>query len=115
MKEISSMIIKKMKEVAEAYVGQTVKNVVITVPAYFNDSQHKVTKDAALIDGLNVLRMINEPTAPAIAYGIDNMLGLTRKRNVVVFDLGGGTFDVCILTIDEIISKPLSFFPLKME
>ncbi|KAL7587496.1 hypothetical protein Lser_V15G39495 [Lactuca serriola] len=100
--EISSMILKKMKEVAEAYVGQTVKNAVITVPAYFNDSQRQATKDAATSAGLNVLRMINEPTAAAIAYGIDNMLGLTGKRNVVVFDLGGGTFDVSILTIDEV-------------
>ncbi|CAH1432923.1 unnamed protein product [Lactuca virosa] len=100
--EISSMVLNKMKEIAEAYIGKTVKNAVITVPAYFNDSQRQATKDAATIAGLNVLRMINEPTSAAIAYGIDNMSGLTGKRNVVIFDLGGGTFDVSVLTIDEV-------------
>ncbi|CAH1432922.1 unnamed protein product [Lactuca virosa] len=102
MEAISSMVLTKMKEVAEAYIGETVKNAVITVPAYFNDGQRQATKDAATIAGVNVLRMINEPTAAAIAYGIDNMLGLTGKRNVLIFDLGGGTFDVSLLTIDEV-------------
>ncbi|KAL7589240.1 hypothetical protein Lser_V15G39487 [Lactuca serriola] len=98
MEEISSMVLTKMKEIAEAYVGQTVKNAVITVPAYFNDSQCQATKDAATIAGLNVLRIINEPTAAAIAYGVDNRF--CGKKNVLIFDLGGGTFDVSLLTID---------------
>ncbi|GKE58728.1 putative heat shock protein 70 family protein [Tanacetum coccineum] len=99
--EISSMVLTKMKEVAETYIGETVKNAVITVPAYFNDCQRQATKDAAAIAGLNVVSMINEPTAAAIAYGVDNWSGLTRKKTLLVFDLGGGTFDVSILTIDE--------------
>nr|GFA66543.1 putative heat shock protein 70 family [Tanacetum cinerariifolium]GFA66557.1 putative heat shock protein 70 family [Tanacetum cinerariifolium] len=99
--EISSMVLTKMKEVAETYIGETVKNAVITVPAYFNDCQRQATKDAATIAGLNVVRMINEPTAAAIAYGVDNWSGLARKKTVLVFDLGGGTFDVSLLIIDE--------------
>ncbi|GJX03230.1 putative heat shock protein 70 family protein [Tanacetum coccineum] len=99
--EISSMVLTKMKEVAETYIGETVKNAVITVPAYFNDCQRQTTKDAATIAGLNVVRMINEPTAAAIAYGVDNWSGLTRRKTVLVFDLGGGTFDVSLLTIVE--------------
>ncbi|CAI9298763.1 unnamed protein product [Lactuca saligna] len=99
--EISSMVLTKMKEVAEAYIGDTVKDAVITVPAYFNDCQRQATKDAATIAGLNVLRMINEPTAAAIAYGVGNMSSFNRKRNVLVFDLGGGTFDVSLLTISK--------------
>uniref|UniRef100_A0A8C0XNC4 Uncharacterized protein n=1 Tax=Castor canadensis TaxID=51338 RepID=A0A8C0XNC4_CASCN len=97
--EISSMVLTKMKEIAEAYLGYPVSNAVITVPAYFNDSQRQATKDAGVIAGLNVLRIINEPTAAAIAYGLDR----TGKgeRNVLIFDLGGGTFDVSILTIDD--------------
>uniref|UniRef100_A0A8D1K2N6 Uncharacterized protein n=1 Tax=Sus scrofa TaxID=9823 RepID=A0A8D1K2N6_PIG len=97
--EISSMVLTKMKEIAEAYLGHPVSNAVITVPAYFNDSQRQATKDAGVIAGLNVLRIINEPTAAAIAYGLDR----TGKgeRNVLIFDLGGGTFDVSILTIDD--------------
>nr|5BN8_A Chain A, Heat shock 70 kDa protein 1A [Homo sapiens] len=97
--EISSMVLTKMKEIAEAYLGYPVTNAVITVPAYFNDSQRQATKDAGVIAGLNVLRIINEPTAAAIAYGLDR----TGKgeRNVLIFDLGGGTFDVSILTIDD--------------
>ncbi|XP_066151303.1 heat shock protein 70 A1-like [Euwallacea fornicatus] len=97
--EVSSMILTKMKETAEAYLGQTIKDAVITVPAYFNDSQRQATKDAGVIAGLNVLRIINEPTAAALAYGLDK--NLKGERNVLIFDLGGGTFDVSILTIDE--------------
>ncbi|PKY02430.1 heat shock protein [Aspergillus campestris IBT 28561] len=97
--EISSMILVKMREVAEAYLGGTVNNAVITVPAYFNDSQRQATKDAGLIAGLNVLRIINEPTAAAIAYGLDKKT--EGERNVLIFDLGGGTFDVSLLTIEE--------------
>jgi len=97
--EISSMVLTKMKEAAEAYLGGPVKDAVITVPAYFNDSQRQATKDAGAIAGLNVLRIINEPTAAALAYGLDK--NLKGERNVLIFDLGGGTFDVSILTIDE--------------
>ncbi|CAB1449530.1 unnamed protein product [Pleuronectes platessa] len=97
--EISSMVLVKMKEIAEAYLGQKVSNAVITVPAYFNDSQRQATKDAGVISGLNVLRIINEPTAAAIAYGLDK--GKRGERNVLIFDLGGGTFDVSILTIED--------------
>lgn len=97
--EISSMVLTKMKETAEAFLGNTVRDAVITVPAYFNDSQRQATKDAGTIAGLNVLRIINEPTAAALAYGLDK--NLKGERNVLIFDLGGGTFDVSILTIDE--------------
>nr|ADL27420.1 heat shock protein 70 [Chironomus riparius] len=97
--EISSMVLTKMKETAEAYLGQKVTDAVVTVPAYFNDSQRQATKDAGAIAGLNVLRIINEPTAAALAYGLDK--NLKGERNVLIFDLGGGTFDVSILTIDE--------------
>ncbi|XP_017486823.1 PREDICTED: heat shock 70 kDa protein cognate 4 [Rhagoletis zephyria] len=97
--EISSMVLTKMKETAEAYLGKTVTNAVITVPAYFNDSQRQATKDAGTIAGLNVLRIINEPTAAAIAYGLDKKAA--GERNVLIFDLGGGTFDVSILSIDD--------------
>ncbi|XP_062874518.1 heat shock cognate 70-kd protein, tandem duplicate 3 [Trichomycterus rosablanca] len=97
--EISSMVLVKMKETAEAYLGQKVTNAVITVPAYFNDSQRQATKDAGVIAGLNVLRIINEPTAAAIAYGLDK--GKKGEQNVLIFDLGGGTFDVSILTLDD--------------
>merc|ERR1712054_244093 len=98
--EISSMVLTKMKEIAEAYVGKEVKNAVVTVPAYFNDSQRQATKDAATIAGLNCLRIINEPTAAAIAYGLDQNKGQGEK-NVLIFDLGGGTFDVSLLNIDD--------------
>ncbi|XP_060070245.1 major heat shock 70 kDa protein Ab-like [Ylistrum balloti] len=97
--EISSMVLTKMKETAEAYLGKKVKDAVITVPAYFNDSQRQATKDAGAITGLNVLRIINEPTAAALAYGLDK--NLSGEKNVLIYDLGGGTFDVSILTIDE--------------
>ncbi|RHN44849.1 putative Heat shock protein 70 family [Medicago truncatula] len=97
--EISSMVLTKMREVAEAYLGSPVKNAVVTVPAYFNDSQRKATIDAGTIAGLNVIRIINEPTAAAIAYGLDKRNDCDGSRNIFVFDLGGGTFDVSILTI----------------
>jgi len=96
--EISSMVLTKMKDIAEAYLGKEVKNAVVTVPAYFNDSQRQATKDAGAISGLNVLRIINEPTAAAIAYGLDKK---GDEKNVLIFDLGGGTFDVSLLTIEE--------------
>ncbi|RUP47141.1 heat shock 70 kDa protein 2, partial [Jimgerdemannia flammicorona] len=95
--EISSMVLIKMKEIAEAKLGKTVKKAVVTVPAYFNDSQRQATKDAGAIAGLEVLRIINEPTAAAIAYGLDSKD--TKEKNVLIFDLGGGTFDVSLLTI----------------
>ena len=97
--EISAMILVKMKETAEAYLGKDVPNAVVTVPAYFNDSQRASTKDAGSIAGINVLRIINEPTAAAIAYGLDKQS--SAERNVLIFDLGGGTFDVSLLTIEE--------------
>ena len=96
--EISSMILTKLKETAESYIGETVKDAVITVPAYFNDSQRQATKDAGVIAGLNVLRIINEPTAAAIAYGLDKTDG---EKTVLIFDLGGGTFDVSLLVIED--------------
>ncbi|OZC08012.1 hypothetical protein X798_05008 [Onchocerca flexuosa] len=119
--EISAMVLGKMKEIAEAYLGKEVKHAVVTVPAYFNDAQRQATKDAGTIAGLNVVRIINEPTAAAIAYGLDKKEGKkimvlfqvisvhilakffisNGERNILVFDLGGGTFDVSILTIDN--------------
>ena len=93
------MVLLKMKETAESYLGKTINNSVVTVPAYFNDSQRQATKDAGTISGMNVLRIINEPTAAAIAYGLDKKL--VGERNVLIFDLGGGTFDVSLLTIVE--------------
>jgi len=99
--EISSMVLIKMKETAEAYLGHTIKDAVITVPAYFNDAQRQATKDAGVISGLNVLRIINEPTAAAIAYGLDKKKQNNTEKNVLIFDLGGGTFDVSILSIDD--------------
>ena len=98
--EISSMILVKMKNIAESYLGSEVKDAVITVPAYFNDSQRQSTKDAGTIAGLNVLRIINEPTAAAIAYGLDKK-DKSGEKNILVFDCGGGTHDISILSIDE--------------
>ena len=104
--EISSMILKKMKETAEDYLGRAVSDAVVTVPAYFNDAQRQATKDAGVIAGLNVIRIINEPTAAAIAYGLDKRVA--GERTVLIFDLGGGTFDVSILTIDEGVFEVMS-------
>merc|ERR1712127_595560 len=97
--QISSMVLTKMKEIAEAYLGKEVKDAVVTVPAYFNDSQRQATKDAGTISGINVLRIINEPTAAAIAYGLDRQS--EQEKNILIFDLGGGTFDVSLLAIEE--------------
>merc|ERR1712032_602841 len=97
--EISSMVLTKMKETAEAFLGHNITDAVVTVPAYFNDSQRQATKDAGVISGLNILRIINEPTAAAIAYGLDKKGA--SEANVLIFDLGGGTFDVSILTIED--------------
>ena len=99
--EISSMVLAKMKEVAEAFLGRKVTDAVITVPAYFNDSQRQATKDAGTISGLNVLRIINEPTAAAIAYGLDKKSSQNGEQNILIFDLGGGTFDVSVLSIED--------------
>jgi len=96
--EISAMVLGKMKETAESYLGKKVTHAVVTVPAYFNDNQRQATKDAGMIAGLNVLRIVNEPTAAAIAYGLDKTNG---ERQIIVYDLGGGTFDVSLLSIDQ--------------
>lgn len=96
--EVSAMVLGKMKEIAENYLGKTVTNAVVTVPAYFNDNQRQATKDAGIIAGLNVLRVVNEPTAAAIAYGLDKT---GDERQIIVYDLGGGTFDVSLLSIDN--------------
>jgi L1 cell adhesion molecule like protein len=104
--EVSAMIIQKMKEIGETFLGEEVKDMVITVPAYFNDAARQATKDAAAIAGVNVLRIINEPTAAAIAYGLDNCKG--ASKNVLIFDCGGGTFDVTIINIDEGIFEVLA-------
>ncbi|KAI9911060.1 hypothetical protein PsorP6_009317 [Peronosclerospora sorghi] len=92
------MVLTKMRDISEAFIGNQVKNAVVTVPAYFNDSHRQATKDAGVIAGLNVLRIINDPTAAAIAYGLDTKGG---EQNVLIFDLGGGTFDVSLLSIEE--------------
>merc|ERR1712139_192534 len=103
--EVSAMVLTKMKEVAEGYLGAAVQHAVVTVPAYFNDAQRQATKDAGTISGMNVMRIINEPTAAAIAYGLDKKGG---EKNILVFDLGGGTFDVSILTIDQGVFEVIS-------
>merc|ERR1712005_38882 len=103
--EISAMILHKMKETAEAYLGKDISSAVVTVPAYFNDAQRQATKDAGTIAGLNVARVINEPTAAAIAYGLDKK---GSEKNILVFDLGGGTFDVSVLTIDQGVFEVIS-------
>jgi heat shock protein 5 len=95
--EVSGMILGKMKSIAESYLGEEVNHAVVTVPAYFNDAQRQATKDAGAIAGLEVLRIMNEPSAASIAYGMDSKKG---EQNILVFDLGGGTFDVSLLTID---------------
>merc|ERR1712225_215180 len=110
--EISSMVLTKMKEVAEVKLGKKIAKAVITVPAYFNDNQRQATKDAGAIAGLNVLRIINEPTAAAIAYGLG--AGKSNKeRNVLIYDLGGGTFDVSLLNIQGVfsLSRPPPVIP----
>lgn len=91
------MVLTKMRDIAESYTGKQIKNAIVTVPAYFDNSQRQATKDAGIIAGLNVVRVLNEPTAAAIAYGLDKK----TEENILVFDLGGGTFDVSILTIDS--------------
>jgi L1 cell adhesion molecule like protein len=98
--EISAAILTKMKQTAESYLGEEVTKAVVTVPAYFNDSQRQATKDAGTIAGLEVLRIINEPTAAAVAYGLDKAK-TSKETNILIFDLGGGTFDVSVLTIDD--------------
>ncbi|CAD6238758.1 unnamed protein product [Miscanthus lutarioriparius] len=103
--EISSMVLAKMRETAEVYLGKAIKNAVITVPVYFNNSQRQATIDAGTIAGLNVMRIINEPTAAALAYGLEKMPLSNKRRTVLVFDLGGGTFDVSLLNIDPVTNK----------
>ena len=99
--EVSAMVLSYMRKIAEDYLGEEVKSAVITVPAYFNDAQRQATKDAGTIAGLQVLRIINEPTAAAIAYGLNKSTQSKGEKNVLIFDLGGGTFDVSLLTLDE--------------
>jgi endoplasmic reticulum chaperone BiP len=107
--EISAMVLLKMKDTAEAYLGEQVREAVVTVPAYFNDAQRQATKDAGVISGLTIRRIINEPTAAAIAYGFDRIHGTTTKeKNLLVYDLGGGTFDVTVLTVDNGVFEVLS-------
>ena len=100
LKKSHLWLLIKMREIAEAYLGKTVKSAVVTVPAYFNDTQRKATRDAGRIAGLNILRIINEPSAAAIAYGLDKMEDSIGKRNVLIFDVGGGIADVSLLTIE---------------
>jgi L1 cell adhesion molecule like protein len=108
--EISSMVLAKMRQTAEVYLGKTIKNAVITVPVYFNNSQRQATIDAGTIAGLNVMRIINEPTAAALAYGLEKMPLSNKRRTVLVFDLGGGTLDVSLLNIDPVTNKDKGLF-----
>jgi len=105
--EISAMILTKMKNIAENYLGQEVKHAVVTVPAYFNDAQRQATRDAGTIAGLEVLRIVNEPSAAAMAYGLDKKQK-NGELNILVFDLGGGTFDVSVLSIEDGVFEVLS-------
>ena len=111
--EISSMVLAKMKETAEVYLEATVKHAVITVPVYFNNSQRQATIDAGTIAGLNVMSIINEPTAAAISYGLDKMPSGDGRRTVLIFDLGGGTLDVSILQIDPGADIDMRVFKVK--
>uniref|UniRef100_A0A0D9Z5C9 Heat shock cognate 70 kDa protein n=1 Tax=Oryza glumipatula TaxID=40148 RepID=A0A0D9Z5C9_9ORYZ len=112
--EISAMVLFKMKETAEAYLDKTVEKAVITVPVYFNDSQRQATMDAGAIAGLDVLRIINEPTAAAVAYGLGKVVGSSdKKKRVLIFDLGGGTLDVCVLNIDPGVDIDMGIFEVK--
>ncbi|KAG0551702.1 hypothetical protein BDA96_01G445700 [Sorghum bicolor] len=111
--EISSMVLAKMRETAEVYLGKTVKNAVVTVPVYFSNSQRQATIDAGAIAGLNILHIINEPTAAALAYGLEKMPVSNQRRTVLVFDLGGGTFDVSILEIDPGVGMGKGVFEVK--
>uniref|UniRef100_A0A0E0J249 Uncharacterized protein n=1 Tax=Oryza nivara TaxID=4536 RepID=A0A0E0J249_ORYNI len=112
--EISAMVLFKMKETAEAYLDKTVEKAVITVPVYFNDSQRQATMDAGAVAGLDVLRIINEPTAAAVAYGLDKVVGSSdNKKKVLIFDLGGGTLDVSVLNIDPGVDIDMGIFEVK--
>ncbi|KAF2909879.1 heat shock cognate 70 kDa protein [Oryza sativa Japonica Group] len=111
--EISSMVLAKMRETAEVYLGKTVTNAVITVPVYFNNAQRQATMDAGAIAGLNVMRIINEPTAAALAYGLEKMPVSNKGRMVLVFDLGGGTFDISLLNIDPGVNIDMGLFEVK--
>merc|ERR1712230_107150 len=106
--EVSSMVLTKMKETAENYLGKEVKHAVITVPAYFNDAQRQATKDAGTIAGLEVLRIINEPTAAALAYGLDKNKTPNEEKTILIFDCGGGTFDCSLLSIEDGIFEVLA-------
>jgi L1 cell adhesion molecule like protein len=111
--EISSMMLIKMRETAEAFLGTAIKNAVITVPVYFNDSQRQATIDAGVIAGLNVLRIINEPSAAAIAYGLGRIPGSYEVKTVLIFDLGGGTLDVSVINIDPEFDIDMGVFEVK--
>lgn len=108
--EVSSMVLTKMREIAEAYLETPVKNAVVTVPAYFNDSQRKATIDAGSIAGLNVMRIINEPTAAAISYDLDKRTNCAGEGNIFIFDLGGGTFDVFDVSLLKVEDKVFQVF-----
>ncbi|CAD6210628.1 unnamed protein product [Miscanthus lutarioriparius] len=111
--EISAMVLAKMKEIAEVYLETTIKQAVITVPVYFNNSQRQATIDAGTIAGLDVMRIINEPTTAAISYGLDKMPSRDGRRTVLIFDLGGGTLDVSLLNIDPGLDIDMGMFEVK--